>query len=438
MVTEPSFRQDNASICAVLLFIIGLFSSTQINLGGKLGISEFLMVAVAPFLFLKNYSLIKRDKVLYFFIFVILWFMGAVIADVVNKTYINFAMRGIAVPVTVFANTLCIYLLLRKNHESLKWLLLGIALSEVISIFIFQRGRSGDIAAAYGSAAGAQGVINYKLFWVVMATTWLGLPIKGWYKKTPKLYTVFALVFLCSFALLMGARSLFLALLCSFVLLIPAGKSRATLIYFKKHYLALIISLIIAGGVANFLYKQAVTSGYLNEGEEKKFERQTEFGSNIIKLLMAGRSEFFVALSAAMDSPLIGKGSVAIDDKGYIVDFLYNYGNQTDYINMIKRRASEGVAIIPSHSHVVCYWMWHGIFALLFWASVFVLSLKTLFLRLHICPEYYGYCAMSLPIFLWDYFFSPFDHRVIESTLFAALLLISKMTQDYKVGCYNY
>lgn len=431
---ERGFEENKGSIYGVLLFLVGLFSATQIRIGGKLGISELAMVLFAPFLFLKNISLLKRDKVLYFFILTVLWIGGAVVSDIVNQTYLNFALRGIAVPITVFANTLCIYLLLRKDHENLKWLLLGMAISGVVSIFVFQRGSSGDIAAEYGFEAGMEGVISYKLFWINQSIAWLALPIKGWFKRTPKVYIVIVLAFLCSFALLTGARSLFLTLLCSLVLLIPAGKTRATLLYFKKHSLAVIMSLLVAGMVANFAYKQAVTSGYLKEGEEKKFERQTEFGSNIIKMLMAGRSEFFVALSAAVDDPIIGKGSVAIDDKGYVVDFLYKYGNQTDYINMIKRRAAEGVAIIPSHSHVVCYWMWHGIFALIFWASVFVLAIKTLFSRLHICPSHYGYLAMSLPIFFWDYFFSPFDHRVIEATLLAVLLLISKFTRDDQAG----
>jgi len=431
---ERGFEEKKGSVYGALLFLVGLFSATQIRIGGKLGISELAMVLLAPFLFLRNVSLLRRDKVLYFFILTVLWVIGAVVSDIVNQTYLNFAMRGIAVPITVFANTLCIYLLLRKDHENLKWLLLGMAISGVVSVFIFQRGSSGDIAAEYGFEAGMEGVISYKLFWINQSIAWLALPIKGWFKRTPKIYIVIVLAFLCSFALLTGARSLFLALLCSFVLLIPAGKTRTTLLYFKKHSFAVIMSLMVAGIVANFAYKQAVTSGYLEEGEEKKFERQTEFGSNIIKLLMAGRSEFFVALSAAIDDPIVGKGSVAIDDKGYVVDFLYKYGNQTDYINMIKRRAAEGVAIIPSHSHIVCYWMWHGIFALVFWASVFVLAIRTLFSRLHICPSYYGYLAMSLPIFFWDYFFSPFDHRVIESTLLAVLLLISKFTRDDKAS----
>ena len=431
---EVGFTRKSVAGCAILLFSIGLFSATQIRLGGKLGISELVMILSAPFLFLTNYTSLRRDKVLYFFFLIILWLFGAVISDMVNHTHTSFAMRGIAVPITVFANTLCIYLLLRQDHGNLKWLLLGMALSGVISIFIFQRGRSGDVAAEYGIGAGVEGVISYKLFWVAQATAWLSLPFKGWYKQTPKVYIVLALLFLCSFSLLSGGRSMFLALLCSLVLIIPAGKTRASLIYSKKHFLMVIISLMIAGFAANYLYKQAVRSGYLEEGEEKKFERQTEFGDDLIKLLMAGRSEFFVSLFAAVDKPIVGHGSVAIDDKGYVVDFLYNYGNQTDYINMVKRRAADGVAIIPSHSHVVCYWMWHGIFALIFWVAVFVLAMKTFFARLYVCPAYYGYLAMSLPIFIWDFFFSPFDQRVMEATLFAVLLLVSKMARDYRAG----
>ena len=105
---ERGFGENKGSAYGMLLFLIGLFSATQIRIGGKLGISEFVMVLLAPFLFLRNVSLLKRDKVLYFFVLIILWVVGAIVSDIVNGTYFNFAMRGIAVPITVFANTLCI------------------------------------------------------------------------------------------------------------------------------------------------------------------------------------------------------------------------------------------------------------------------------------------------------------------------------------------
>ena len=145
---------------AKLLFLIGMFSQTQISLGGKLGISEFFMVVCAPFLFIKNISFLRRDGSLTYFYLILMWLIGAIFVDFYTNNYFQFMMRGIAVPITMFANSICIYVLLRKNLDNLKWFLLGVAISSVISIFVFQRGGSGEIAEQQGLEAGMNAVVG--------------------------------------------------------------------------------------------------------------------------------------------------------------------------------------------------------------------------------------------------------------------------------------
>ena len=409
------------------LFLIGMFSQTQISLGGKLGISEFFMAVCAPFLFAKNIQLLRRDGSLTYFCLILMWLAGAIFVDLYTHNYFRFMMRGIAVPITMFANSICIYVLLRKNLDNLKWLLLGVAISGVISIFVFQRGGAGEAAAAYGMEAGMNAVMGYKLFWVFQLTAWLTLPIAGWYIKTSKAYSICALAFLSIFNLVSGGRSAFLVTMVSLLLIIFAGKTRESLQFLKKHIITILILLCLWGVGAKVAYKFAATHGYMGEEERRKYEISTSSGSSALNILMAGRSEFFIGLSAALDKPIMGHGSVAIDNYGYVLDFMHKYSSFEDYNRMMKAREMFGVRIIPAHSHIINYWMWHGIFALLFWMYVFFMAAKTLFLRMYIYPQWFGYLAIVIPSFFWDVLFSPFGARVQEATLFVVLLIIAKL-----------
>lgn len=415
---------------AKLLFWIGVFSQTQISIGGKLGISEFFMVACAPFLFAKNIQLLRRDGSLTYFFLILMWLASAIFVDLYTHNYFQFMMRGIAVPVTMFANSICIYVLLRKNLDNLKWFLLGVAISGVISIFVFQRGGSGEVAAQQGLEAGMHAVMGYKLFWVFQLMTWLTLPISGWYLKTPKAYSIAALLFLAAFNLLSGGRSAFLVVAVSWMLIFFAGRTRRSLQFIRRHMITLLVFLCVLGFGTKSIYKYAATHGYMGEAEEQKYEQSTSQGSGVINMLMSGRSAFFIGFFAALDNPIMGHGSVAIDNHGYVLDFANKYGDILEYKQIMRSRELFGARIIPAHSHIINYWMWHGIFALIFWLYVFLLTCKTLFSGMHIYLPWFGYLAVTIPAFLWDILFSPLGLRVNTAALFVVMLLVAKLKRE--------
>lgn len=434
MNNKSLMATNQGQMAAFLLFLIGLFSQTQINLGGKLGISEFAMLVFAPFLFVKNYVTIKRNGALAYFCLILLWLAGAIFVDLYTHNYFLYMMRGVAVPITVFANSVCIYVLLRKKFDNLKWLLLGVAISGIISIFVFQRGSAGDLAAEYGMEAGVERVVGYKLFWVFQLTTWLTLPIVMNYLRCPKVYMIIVSAFLALFDLYSGGRSMFLCAAVTFLMLVLGGKSRLSILSIKKHVGLILILLSGLAVTAKLGYDYASDHGYLSEAEQAKHEKQTEHGSGFLQLLMAGRGDTFIGLSAALDKPIMGHGSVAIDEHGYILDFLSKYGTEKDYQMVSKDRERYGAYRILAHSHIICYWMWHGIFGLLFWSYVIWLAVKTFMRRLHVYPEWYGYFVVTMPMFFWDVIFSPFGKRVEYSALFVAILLIAQLERDQRQG----
>ena len=364
------FSSRASKNAAIVLFLIGLFSQLQVNVGGKLGISELIMVIMAPFVFLKNLHVFRQDGSLYFLNLIILWFIGALFVDIYTHNNLRLTLRGIAVPIATFSNVTCLYIVLRKDMRNLKWFLLGSAISGTLCIFVFQNGGAGEVAQAQGIEAGIHAVMDYKLFWFDQIRTWLTLPIIGWYLIVPKFYTICAMSFVSVFGLIVGGRSSFIVAALSVVFFLIAGKTRLSMMFIKKHLLTIVICIGITGLVGKGVYKYAATHGFMGEEEQSKYEAQTKKGSGIMSLLVSGRGSTFIGLSAIMDKPFIGHGSVPIDNHGYALEFISKYGDESD-VRQIKRSYDRfGAKIIPSHSHIVTYWLWHGVLGLLFWVCV--------------------------------------------------------------------
>ena len=413
----------------LLLLLIGVFSMTQVRIVGKIGISEFFMVLASPFVFIQNLQLFRRDKTLLFFVLIILWIAGAFLADKVNGTSFAYAIRGESAPIVIFGVSVCLYTLLRKNIYDLRWLLVGIAISSIVSIFVFQRGVAGDLAAEGHAAAAVERVVGYKLFWVGMASTWLSLPVSAWYLSMPLAYSLVAMFVVSVFSLFTGGRSSFLVAMLSGFLIFLGKKKISSMRFLKKHFIVVMLLLGCVGLVAKGVYKFAVTHGYLGEDEMGKYESQTRKSNSLVGMLVAGRAEVFIGLYAALHHPILGHGSWAVDNYGYCLDFAAKYGDEKDVIQM-QSEMKRGVMIIPGHSHIAVYWLWHGVFALLFWLYTGCLVAGTLIKRMSTVPWFFGYFAVTIPSWFWDYFFSPMGLRVSEATLFVMCLLIRKIASD--------
>ena len=147
--------------------------------------------------------------------------------------------------------------------------------------------------------------------------------------------------------------------------------------------------------------------------------------------------EFFVGAYACMQRPIVGYGPWAIDEDNYYGAFLEKYGTDDDYKNYIELekwwQTAVGISwqrLIPGHSHIIGFWLWYGIFGLIFW--LYVLSQVVRFLRKDVAtvPQWFGFLAVSLPTFLWHVFFSPLTGRVATGMFLVALM----MTRAIRMG----
>ncbi len=415
------------------LFMIGLGSATQINVGGYTAISEFFLVALLPITLIKNYRFFAKDHCKTIVNLLLLWMAGVCLTDYVRGNYFVFFIRGFIAPLGTLAALVTIYPLLRRNPDALKWFLLGVAISGVVSIFIFQPGTiAGSSLVQSGEISASGAKMSYKLFWVGQLNDWLGLPIEGWYMKFPTLASVSIGLFLAVFALLTGGRSAFLVLFISSVLIMLCGRSQARMRSMGRHAIFVIICIVLLSPIVRIAYKEAATRGLMGVKEADKYEEQAK-GSSVIEMLMKGRAEFFVSLMAIADKPFLGHGSFALDTKGYVLDYWVKYGADYEAIRRLEiNDRLYGVRLIPAHSHITCYWMWAGIPGLLPWLYILYLLYMTLFKRAFVYPPYFGFFAIIIPNILWAIFFSPYGGRTNMGFLIAACLVVQTMERAQK------
>lgn len=415
------------------LFLIGLGSQTQINVGGYTAISEFFLVICLPIAILRNYSIFKKDRCSTMLWLLILWMIGVCVTDIATNNFFAAFIRGFIAPLGILASLVVIYPLLKRNRDGLKWFLLGVAISSVVSIYIFQAGSivgASDVLSGNMSASEAR--VGYKLFWVEQMSTWLGLPVKGWYLNFPIAGSVAICFFVSAYSLLTGGRSAFIMSFLSSLLLLFCGHSRSKMKGLAKHGVIVIVGLLILTPLIRLVYKEAAISGFMEEGEFDKYEKQAK-GKTVIEILMSGRGEFFIAMSAILDKPILGHGSYARDDKGYTLNYFIEHGADYETINRIQAYESLiGARTIPAHSHIACFWMWAGIPGLLPWLYILYLLYMTLLKRSYVYPPYFGYLAMSIPPMLWAIFFSPFGSRINMGFLIAVCLVIQTMERQQK------
>ena len=416
----------------IYLFIIGLLSYTSITIIGTIGISELILVFLSPFLFLMDLPKIRKEGTLILHVLSLLWIGGAILSDWIAETPFQIAIRGVAFPIVTFAALTGIGHFLRNNLRGLKYLIIGMFFSYIVSRFAFQSHVAGGYEA--GTAEAIQAVMEYKLFWPVLISNIFTFPIQVWYLSVSNLYAL-PVTLACAFVnLYFGGRSLFLLGLTTFALLLSAAKSVRRIMAIKRHAIILLMLGMILGLVSHSIYRRAVNSGYLGEAEEVKYEQQTARGEGIFSLLLSGRSDFFISMFAALDRPILGWGSHALDKNGYMIDFSRKYGTDRGMADALRwSQLMGGVPRLPIHSHLTGFWCWHGIFGGLFWLYAIYIVIVGSFKGIGNYPWAFGYIAVTLPFQVWTMLFSPYSHRIPECTLiiFCAMILKSKPEMAY-------
>jgi hypothetical protein len=421
------------------LFLIGLGSLTQIRIGFSIGISEIFVYLVAPFLYIKNANILKRDGLMPLLFLGFLVNIMNVVAGYANQIPAYLYFKGFASTYPLLAFPVVLHHLLSKNPTGHRWLFLGVAISNVVNIFMFRTSYELEVytQGAQGGAA-VEAIMSGPIFWIGRLANFIRLPFMGWFWQTPLGYTILAPIGLAAFSMLTSesGRSAALGALGSSFIAIFCVKSRERMRAFGRNIWLIIGIGVVGVFIAHAGYRYAASNGILGEDARDKYEHQTKGEGGILKLLMGGRGEFFIGFLESLNKPWIGHGPWAIDNGEATMYFLEKYGNAEDYEKALESRryreriGGSTIGYIPAHSHIVGFFLWFGVIGLIYWLYVLYAIFRYLHKEMAAAPHWFGVLALGAPSFLWTLFFSGFGYRIV--TMPYVVLLF--MAHSYYIG----
>lgn len=395
-----------------LWLLLGIGSKLQ--LVASLSITELIVLASAPFIFIKNYQQMKRDGVMLFFVLSLLVIVGCIVASIANHTPTMFVLRGLAVTCIVACAIVFSHWILRKDPSGFKWYILMIPISAILSTFFLK--QSVEVAMLGESS---KEIMSGPIFWISRLQHLALAPTKGWYLQTPWFVNVFAPLAMAGFAVMtsISGRSAMLSAVGFAALIIIGGKSRRSMSRISRHFGWICLIGVMLISLIYIAYKTSARLGWLGEEARQKYERQTSGGAGGIgRLILGGRGESFIGLLACRDKPIIGWGPWAVDKNGYAEEFITKYGTMEDVVAMIslvewQKKHGITTGMLSCHAYITEFWAWYGIWGLVFWLYIIFVLLRYLKQDVAAVPQWYAWLTCSIPGVFWGIFFSPFSER---------------------------
>lgn len=417
-------------------FLWGLGSELQ--LVASLSITELCVFIAAPVLVFQEWYYLRRNGMLPMFWLSIAVVIGCVVSCFVNHTETEYVLRGLATVCLTPCAIVVGHRLLRKDMNGFKWMLVGAAISVVICTFFFRQANEVVRADRIGGDA-VEAIMSGPIYWIKRLRPFLYLPAQGWYLQCPLVYSVAAPLFLAGFAMLTttSGRSAALGAIASAGLVILGGRTRAGIKRICRYFWVWVCLSVFAVVAVKAGYSFLATHDVLGDAARAKYEHQTKGGDSVMRLLLSGRMESFAGLLAAVDNPIIGFGPWPEDRGEYMVEFLSRYGNYEDYnyaMSYVSRCDMFGVRRgIPCHSCITQYWVWFGMFGLLFWLYILFVIFRFLKQDCWVVPQWHMWITAAIPSTLWAIFFGAMLYRVGMPLFFVACLMaraVRKGTQE--------
>ena len=400
---EQSNLRSWFDLNTVILFLIPLSQPIEVTIGGRLLGPDILLCSLFPFLFLIRWHLIRGPLPRTFLYLLSVWFLEAVITDLIRETPEADLIRGWAKILVFGVDFVSLFMLIAYRMQRLLAYLVGYACGTLLLIQFNPSELIQEDPWKFGYA------------WPV-TLFFLFVPV-----FLPAGLKVFAGAFFAALAailnLILNFRSMFGVTVLAWLL---TGLSEfAHWAKMRRSIVAWAVVFLVFGYGTVMTYEYLAGSGALGETVREKYETTAtgDFG------LLAGRGEIFASSQAIMDSPIIGHGSWAHD---------------LVYVILMERRLeSAGYEIgdsgnedlIPSHSYIFGAWVEAGIAGAVFWAWVLYVVGRALYLNLSKPGPLATIFSFLFIGFIWDIVFSPFglDARFFApARLIAAMLIITQ------------
>jgi hypothetical protein len=421
-VIEIFALKNKIGIRNVLSFAIPALTFIEINIIGRLFLSELLLLLIFIFLLFINKINLNTKIFRNTFILLICWFISQVVTDIFRGTDPDDFLRGWSNIFFFLIELLVVNQIINGNEKRIYFCFLGIVLGQLLQ-YIFSPNKY----AAEGE------FWKFGIGYPLTILAFLYCSTKSiWNNKV--IYTII-LIIVVSTNFFLNARSLAAVSLLALIISLytfDGGKKCKQKIY-KSFSLTKILLIILFVFLSSQVYSIFILNGYAGEEARNKYLSQS---SGKLGIIFGGRQELLVSSIAIIESPILGHGSWARDPKyiEMLPDLLTEYG----YEDLHPFKYDEDVRrddFIPTHSHIFGAWVYSGIFGAIFWLYILFQSFKIIFIKTRLIGEFTPIINFSSILMIWNILFSPFgaETRVYTSfTLVIILYFISKNTA--KVG----
>lgn len=373
------------------LFLLPLFIFVELNLIGKLYLSEIILILTSLLIFIfhnKRFAVDKNLKI--FLLFGLIFFFSQIISDIYRQSIFEDYIRGLLNILLFILYVFFLNIILANNKQNYIYFSLGIPLGLFLDFFI-----SPNIYASSG--------LYWKFGLGYPVTFFLAL-ITLFIKDKFKFSIPFIFIFLSFLHFYLGFRSMG-----GICLLVPLYFFVDKLRLFKNenyrknfisyNFLKLILIFLIVYLVFK-IYAFLVLNISIFQNQLSIYLEQ----SGPLGVIVGGRQEIISSIYAIYKSPLIGYGSWAINPfpDNYLSNLLSYLGyHETPVYAYWKER-------LPTHSKLFGSWVTAGLFSILIWIWFLMLIFKVL-TSLNKIPKNWKYFIIFISFYMiWNIFFSNF------------------------------
>jgi len=420
MQTYQSSKRE-LSFFDAMAFLIPVSKFIELDIVGRLFMSDVLLLVLLPVLVAKKGRLLSAPLVKITLFLAALWFIALITSDLIRETQFSDYARGWAKTAFFISSFISLYLLFVGSNRRIILFAIGLAVGILLTFIL--RPSAYSIVAPWKFGYG--GAVTLLLVLIAVYFTYK--------KRFNVLPIIIVLLFTTGLNFYMGFRSIggmtFMAAgLVALQFVITKGMHKHTSI--KPFHILLMLAVLIPFVIGLFeAYSYAASNGLLGRAAMEKYQMQSvltdRFGG--LGLLLAGRSEIFTSTQVIGDSPFIGQGSWPKS--------VYYTIERYKTLQALGFQVNEGMlanTLIATHSYLFGSWVEAGIFGGIFWLWAFFISVFAII-------SLVGFWHPLTPLFafwgvdsLWVILFSPFgaDGRMTSAATLAVMLIIIKASVD--------
>jgi len=401
----------------LLLFLFELCFGFTFNIVGTISLSElFLVLTFFVYLTPKENRIPEIQKITLIYFILIFW---QIISEMWVGNTLNNALRGIAVTVFSYLHFRFLFHFFLKDKKLILFALLG--------MLIYSIAFTNSIVTDIDTDSDKYEAVYLKFYLIPIITNAL-LVLSLIYSKRWIFIFFIATGIIC---IILGARSgggiILLIGLSIWFLTKERNFSRTRVIVGS-------IALLIIGYGLYCLYVKNILNGRITEGNSEQVAK-LENPYNPMSLLLMGRSEVYVGMTAYLDEPTFGYGSWAPDPNG-----MYHYMLLLLHEDDEKKIYNLTWDYIPNHSVLFGYAANNGTIAL-----ICILLLSTLFIKkglsiIQKVPNRFRFVLLySIISILWNTLFSPISFFRLDMCFnYAVILALYLSYHDKKNNETNY